>query len=69
MDITKMLAELHEERDHIDQAILVLSRLAAGAPRRRGRPPKWLAPQNQSDAVVRPDQKCPPPQEKPIPNV
>jgi hypothetical protein len=34
MDTTKMLAELHEERDHIDEAILVLSRLAAGAPKR-----------------------------------
>jgi hypothetical protein len=43
MDITKMLAELHEERDHVDQAILVLSRLATGATKRRGRPPKWLA--------------------------
>jgi len=40
MAITKMLAELHEERDHVDEAILVLSRLAAGAPKRRGRPPQ-----------------------------
>jgi len=43
MDITKMLVELHEERDNIGQAVLVLSRLAGGAPRRRGRPPNWLA--------------------------
>lgn len=48
MDITKMIAELHEERDHVDEAILVLSRLAAGAPKRRGRPPKWLADQNSA---------------------
>jgi hypothetical protein len=46
MDITKMIAELHEERDHVDEAILVLSRLAVGAPKRRGRPPKWLTDQN-----------------------
>ena len=46
MDITKMIAELHEERDHVDEAILVLSRLAAGAPRGRGRPPKWMIDQN-----------------------
>ena len=46
MDIVKMLAELHAERDHIDEAILVLSRLAAASPRRRGRPPKWLSDQN-----------------------
>jgi hypothetical protein len=49
MDITKMLAELHEERDHIDEAILVLSRLAAEAPRRRGRPPKWMTDQNSAE--------------------
>jgi len=42
MDITKMLAELHEERDRIDETILIFSRLAAGAPKRRGSPPKWL---------------------------
>ena len=48
MDITKMLVELHEERDHIDEAILVLSRLAVGAPRRRGRPPKWMTDQNSA---------------------
>ena len=46
MDMTKMIAELHEERDHVDEAILVLSRLAVGAPRRRGRPPKWMTDQN-----------------------
>src|SRR5712664_3735647 len=43
MDLTKALAELHEERDRIDEAILKFSRLAAGAPKRRGRPPKWMA--------------------------
>jgi len=42
MDITKMLVELHEELDRIDEAILMFSRLAAGAPKRRGRPPKLL---------------------------
>ena len=43
MDLNKTLAELHEERDRIDEAILMFSRMAAGAPKRRGRPPKWLA--------------------------
>jgi len=42
MDIPKMLAELHEEHDRIDETILIISRLAAGAAKRRGRPPKWL---------------------------
>src|SRR5260370_39186426 len=43
MDLTKALAELHEERSRIDEAILMFARLAAGAPKRRGRPPKWMA--------------------------
>jgi hypothetical protein len=37
MDITKMLAELHADRDLIDQAILTLERLARGGAPRRGR--------------------------------
>jgi len=39
MDIAKALAELREQRDAIDQAILSLEKLAFGLPRRRGRPP------------------------------
>ena len=43
MDITKMVAELREERDLIEQAIFTLERIARGSVKRRGRPPKWLA--------------------------
>jgi hypothetical protein len=43
MDITKMLAELRAEREGVDQAILVLERIAAGRGSRRGRPPAWMA--------------------------
>ena len=39
MDLAKTLAELRQQRDDIDQAILSLERLANGRPRRRGRPP------------------------------
>jgi hypothetical protein len=42
MEIDKMLAELRTERDHIDEAILIFERLAAGRGRRRGRPPAWM---------------------------
>ncbi len=43
MDVHKMLAELYEERDHIDAAIAALDRIAESTgQRRRGRPPKWL---------------------------
>jgi hypothetical protein len=39
MDLTKALAELLQERDDIDHAILSLERLANSRPRGRGRPP------------------------------
>ncbi len=42
MDTTKMLTELRQERESIEEAILVLERLARGRGRRRGRPPAWL---------------------------
>jgi hypothetical protein len=47
MDILKMLSELRSERGQIEDAILVLERLARGEGKRRGRPPKWMA-QTQS---------------------
>ena len=43
MDVNKMLVELREEREHIEQAILTLERLAKGQGRRRGRPPAWMS--------------------------
>jgi hypothetical protein len=43
MDIVKMLAELHQERAQLDEAIGVLERVAHGRGKRRGRPPKWMA--------------------------
>ena len=42
MDIIKMLAELRQERDQLEEAILTLERLARGRGRRRGRPPAWM---------------------------
>jgi hypothetical protein len=45
MDVTKILAELREERHQIEEAILSLERLARGRGRRRGRPPSWMTPE------------------------
>jgi hypothetical protein len=42
MDILKMIAEMRQERAQIEEAILVLQRLASGQGRRRGRPPTWM---------------------------
>ena len=43
MDVTKILTELRQEREQIEEAILSLERLARGRGRRRGRPPAWMA--------------------------
>jgi hypothetical protein len=43
MDILKMLAELRAERDQVEEAIIVLERMARGRGKRRGRPPKWMS--------------------------
>jgi hypothetical protein len=42
MEISKMLDELKTERARLDEAILVLERVAVGQGRRRGRPPEWM---------------------------
>jgi hypothetical protein len=42
MDLNKMLAELRQEREQIEEAIIILERLARGRGRRRGRPPLWM---------------------------
>jgi hypothetical protein len=43
MDVMKMLADLRQEREQIEQAIMTLERLARGRGRRRGRPPAWMS--------------------------
>jgi hypothetical protein len=42
MDVNKMIADLRQEREQIEEAILSLERLAQGRGHRRGRPPAWL---------------------------
>jgi DNA invertase Pin-like site-specific DNA recombinase len=42
MDVTKILTELRQEREQIEEAIMSLERLARGRGRRRGRPPAWM---------------------------
>ena len=44
MDFSRVLDELRSERQKLDEAILVMERLAAGSRgKRRGRPPKWVS--------------------------
>jgi hypothetical protein len=42
MDVAKILDELRQERDHLEEAILSLERLDRHGGKRRGRPPSWL---------------------------
>lgn len=43
MDVTKILADLRQERQAIEEAILTMERLARGQGKRRGRPPAWMS--------------------------
>jgi hypothetical protein len=43
MDVSKILTELRDERQQIEEAILSLERLARGRGKRRGRPPSWMS--------------------------
>ena len=43
MNILQMLEELRSERQRLEEAILVIERLAVGGTKRRGRPPKWIS--------------------------
>ncbi len=52
MDVMKMLADLRQEREQIEEAILTLERLARGRGKRRGRPPTWLAEMRKREKPV-----------------
>lgn len=43
MDVTKILVELRQEREQLEEAIISLERLARGRGKRRGRPPAWMS--------------------------
>ena len=49
-----MLADLRQEREHVDEAIVVLERLARGHGKRRGRPPAWITAVSQIKKRGRP---------------
>jgi hypothetical protein len=42
IDVAKILEELKQEKEQLEQAILTLERLAQGRGPRRGRPPAWM---------------------------
>ena len=42
MDISKLLAELNDEKARLEELILAAERYARGHGKRRGRPPAWM---------------------------
>jgi len=64
MDVSKILAELREERQQIEEAIVSLERLARGRGRRRGRPPAWMASAAANTAAAPPKRRGRPPGSK-----
>lgn len=61
MDVSKILADLRQEREQIEQAILSLEMLARGRGRKRGRPPAWMS---QMTAAAAPKRRGRPPGSK-----
>lgn len=59
MDVNKILTELRQEREQIEDAIISLERLARGRGKRRGRPPAWMkeAEDRKRQRVVSPKGK------------
>jgi len=43
MNLTKMIAELREQKQALDETMIMLERLARGQGKRRGRPPLFLS--------------------------
>jgi len=43
LDVAKILEDLKQEKEQLEQAIITLERLAQGRGPRRGRPPAWLS--------------------------
>jgi hypothetical protein len=61
IDVAKILEELKQEKEQLEQAIITLERLAQGRGPRRGRPPAWMA---ETAATAAPRKRGRPPGSK-----
>jgi hypothetical protein len=50
MNLRKMIVELEQEKNRLDEAILALERLSRSVAKRRGRSPRW-----ESEPAVAPE--------------
>jgi hypothetical protein len=53
LDVAKILEELKQEKEQLEQAIITLERLAQGRSPRRGRPPAWMSASQEGAAPKR----------------
>jgi hypothetical protein len=53
LDVAKILEELKQEKEQLEQAIITLERLAQGRSPRRGRPPAWMSASPEAAAPKR----------------
>jgi|HubBroStandDraft_6_1064221.scaffolds.fasta_scaffold4230580_1 hypothetical protein len=60
LDVAKILEDLKQEKEQLEQAIATLERLAQGRAPRRGRPPSWMA----AEGVAAPKKRGRPPGSK-----
>ena len=56
MNLTKMIAELREQKQALDETMIMLERLARSQGKRRGRPPLFLS-KTRSQASTGPARK------------
>jgi hypothetical protein len=61
VDFAKILAQLHEERDLIDQVIVNIENLARKSKRGRGRPPGSITKSTQNGTVKAATEPAPEP--------
>jgi hypothetical protein len=50
LDVAKILEDLKQEKEQLEQAISTLERLAQGRAPRRGRPPTWMSTEGAAAA-------------------
>jgi len=51
MNLTKMIAELREQKQALEETMIMLERLARGQGKRRGRPPLFLSQASPSGSI------------------
>jgi hypothetical protein len=68
MDLENILKQLRDKRDQLDVTIRALELAAIGAPKRRGRPPKWMTQAASVQSAAGPERVPPSRKKRPAPH-